>query len=452
MSAPARRWAPAPDATSPADGPTSPPGDAATGGSVGRRSVPDNIIRVTWWLLALSAATSLVLVGGGEGLQTFAVTSVAKRVVLPIAYVAFALVTLGTRTRAGQYPVWWVALAVLLGATTTMEVFFSSRPLDLDALTQGLAMLAGLLVIARAGLLARDWTDGHTRALLAVVFLFGAAAAVLDRSFNPFAALTVPTALGLLYLAIRERHHRGRHLLLALATSAGLVYWASVDTKPVSDATLGQLALGTVVLLLTVLPPALRLAAVYAAPVVVGMAAVWLGLVPLLTGTSTDSEEVTLSHRSYETAMVREGAEESLAAQLIGLGPGATVDLSGSPDADTLTASGRDLERVDDVHLLTTYLLLKFGVAGLVWLALFLAFFLRILSRELRRPEPGRIILLVFAACGLIEAFPAATYLFANPLPALFLGILWVTGGRPVDADRPSLVHSPAAVAVPAPS
>ena len=432
-----RRWAPAPVAARSADGPEVLPGGPGTIRPAGHPTVPVNIIRVTRWLLVLSAATSLVLVGGGEQLQTFAVTSVAKRIVLPIAYVAFALVTMGTRTRPGRYPSWWVALAVLLGATTAMEVFFSSQPLDLNAVAQGLAMLAGLLVVARAGLLATDWTDGHTRALLVTIFLAGAAAAVLDRSFNPFAALTVPTALGLLYLAIRERHHRGRHLLLGLVTAAAQIYWIAVDTKPASDATVGQLALGTVVLVLAALPAAARRVAVYAAPVVVGLTAVWLGLVPLLTGTSTDSEQITLSHRSYETAVVRESVGESLAAQLVGLGPGATVDLSDSPDAETLAASGRDLERVDDVHLLTTYLLLKLGVAGVVWLGAFLAFFLRVLARELRRPVPVRIILLVFAACGLIEAFPAATYLFANPLPALLLGILWATGGRAADVPSP---------------
>src|SRR5206468_1460928 len=80
------------------------------------------------------------------------------------------------------------------------------------------------------------------------------------------------------------------------------------------------------------------------------------------------SPDLGIAQRSFEAARVFDLLGISWWAPLTGLGPGATVDLRGSPAGATLVVAGRDLSAVPDVHFLTAHLLLKTGVLGFVWL------------------------------------------------------------------------------------
>jgi len=130
---------------------------------------------------------------------------------------------------------------------------------------------------------------------------------------------------------------------------------------------------------------------------------------------------------------------ESPVAEAFGLGPGATLDLRGSPDAKTLLSSGRNLRRVDDVHMLSSYLLLKLGAIGVIWAGILAAALYRVTAGVLvgrgrleadRKRNPWSLSLLLFVLAGVAYSLPAATNLLANPLIPLLLGTLWASGSQ----------------------
>jgi hypothetical protein len=164
------------------------------------------------------------------------------------------------------------------------------------------------------------------------------------------------------------------------------------------------------------------------------------GYYTLLTG-QYSSNDVTIAQRAFEARTVLERLGTTTWGQLFGLGPGATVDLAAAPDANTLAASGRDLLAVDDVHLLSAYLLLKLGAIGIVWsLLVFSAIWKAALPTfgTSTAETTWRIVLVLYLAGGAVNALPAATNLFANPLVPIFLGVLWAARVR----DRSEAVAS----------
>jgi hypothetical protein len=170
------------------------------------------------------------------------------------------------------------------------------------------------------------------------------------------------------------------------------------------------------------------------------------GYYTLLTG-QYQTADVTIAQRVFEARAVIEQLDATDLGMLFGLGPGATVDLSASPDAGTLAASGRDLLAVDDVHLLSAYLLLKLGAFGIVWsLLLFGAAWKAALPAfgPSSADTTWRLLLLLYVVAGAVNALPAATNLFVNPLVPIFLGALWALRDRDRRQTGVSTVNSAA--------
>ena len=199
--------------------------------------------------------------------------------------------------------------------------------------------------------------------------------------------------------------------------------------EPLSQAVEVQLVVSGFLLLCLILPLALRKALLLTFVPAAIIVAVHEQLVALMLGDYSFSD-VTLAERGYETEQVfgvLGGAHEFLTI-LLGAGPAATVNLTLAPDRATLSAAGRSLAAVDDVHLLTSYLLLKFGLVGLLFLGCLFGCVGRLAWRVVAtaaKPEPFDVLLLLFPAAAIVAALPAATDLFANPLMGLFVGVLF---------------------------
>lgn len=140
-----------------------------------------------------------------------------------------------------------------------------------------------------------------------------------------------------------------------------------------------------------------------------------------------EGADVTLAQRAYEANAVSQLQNSSLLGFLFGSGPGSSVDLSKSPDAATLYASGRDLLHVPNVHLLTAQLRLKYGVLGELWLISMAAILVKRFAGSAAQGMQGASgpdMALIVAASSLVYAIPAGANLFTDPMFGISLGVL----------------------------
>jgi len=388
--------------------------------------------------LALSLAVTLV-VGGGE--QVFAAAGISRRLVLPLVYLGAALVVLrlgtgGRRVHTG--PLWLWAPLLLAGLSGLVNLGgFLSDGLPVNAV-QGVLLLGGFSLLGVCGAVAGRWDDRQRYWLLAGTTVAALLAASLRTlTLTPYSALVAPAVFLALLMTLRGRQHR---LAWAAATAAlaglGSQALSPGPGLPISIAVLGQIAVCAGIVLTALLPRTLRAAALTVGTLgLLGVVAL-PGVTTYLSGDYT-GDDVTLAQRAYETQQVLQVVQETPLGPLLGRGPAATVDLTDSPDRETLRDSGRDLLAVDDVHLVTSYVILKAGALGLLWWLWLLAVIVRSLWSTLLAAEVDvwRTALLLFVTSGLVAGFPAGTETFSNPLVPLLLGVLWAE--RRADSDRP---------------
>lgn len=398
-------------------------------------------------LLAEAAAVAFTT---GRGQQTFAAFGAAKQYTLPVVYLVIALaIVLPAKVARGRrptMPAWvWLPSAAIGLALIGNALIPGSGAGSLLNIAQGLALFGGFSMLAWFGLSATEWSPKQQGRLVALLLL-GALVAGATRAhgFTPFVALAVPGFFSAVVLLIRSPGKRPRYFLLAVLLGALMVWNLQPDpNRPTSAAVLAQVAACAAVVLLVFVPRVFR-----PAVLVLGLLAVTYlffthGGPQLLSG-HYQSTDVTIAQRSYEAAQVDAGWQDNVFTLLVGHGPGATVDLASSPDAGTLLSSGRNLHAVDDVHLLTAYLVLKVGLVGLAWLLLLVVAVWKVTVSCVRSNDPGqgwRLFMLLFVIAGVVNAFPAATNLFVNPLVPLFLGVLWATRGA-TPRPQPSPVQS----------
>lgn len=392
-------------------------------------------------VLALGAvvlvAVPLTVVLAGSG-QAFANFGLAKRVVLPAAYLIFAAALLCPSQRrplrrVPHVPVWvWIGPIGALVGTVGLLVSPQS-PVTPSTLAQGAALLGGFWIFACVGGRA-DFSDAIDRKRLLVVLLGGALVAALlgGLSLTPFMALVVPSAFSALYLGIRGGYGaKRRRQLLLLALVLGILGYRALHSSaaiPISDAILAQIGACAAIVVVAFLPRAVRAGVTFAASAYVGYWLLNSGALALVGGT-LHSDDVTVAQRAYEAARVLELVKSSIFTLIFGGSPGATVDLTFSPDAPTLLASGRAIGAVDDVHLLPVYMLLKVGILGVLWLAAILLTTWQAYRRIIfGLCDPWELSLLLYVVAGIAMAVPAATHLLVNPLVPLLLGILWRRG------------------------
>jgi hypothetical protein len=381
-------------------------------------------------VLGVAVAARLAL-GGGRG---FAVTHDTKAVTLPVVYLVFAFAAfLPVASRRGvRAPGWLTFLVVgmvlgLAGSLFAPEI--RTTPL---ALAQGTALLGGFVLFGWFGMQAAHWPEALQERLFNLLIVAGLIVGALGAlSLTGFGSVAVPTFFAVVILALRSPVHRIRYIVLAVPLGVLMV----INLRPYADVAVSGAVIGQVVIcagvtaVLVVVPKRMRVGIV----VLASCAAVYLfqqghGL-ELVSGQYV-SDDVTLAHRSYEAGQVLHLIAAHPWGMFFGFGPGATVDLTNSPDAATLLSSGRDLTAVDDVHLMSGYLLLKMGALGLAWFCMLVGAMWRISLSCIRAKDDlttFRAVLLVYVLAGVVLALPAATHLFTNPIVPLFLGVLWAT-------------------------
>jgi len=385
------------------------------------------------------------------GLQSFAAAGLTKRVILPTFYLGVIITSFwpfspqirsAVHAKRARYPVWWWLLYALVAVSSFLAIADPRQDTARVDVAQGAALLGGFLLTVRLGLMTGPWTDRARLALADVVVAASTTAAVLDVSLLPFESLRVPGMAAAAYLAIRlparRRVYAVASALMALAFVRTIVEASAAH--PLSIAVIAQAIVGVGIVVIGLMRPARRLVVASAGLLVAVLFLAHHRIFALLVG-AFDYEDVTLAHRGYETASVRALVEDDLVSTLFGLGPGATVDLSLSPDAHTLAASGRDLFHVDDVHLFTSYVYLKLGVLGLLWIALVYFSTVKVSTRVLRVKtlDPWLTMLVIYIAAGVASALPAATNFFADPLTGLLLGVLLAQYPRRVHTDQQQL-------------
>jgi hypothetical protein len=396
---------------------------------IGRDSPARRVVLALAVSMGFCLLVSVALRGsGGSGLQIFAESGLERRLGLPVSYLAFviALAYPWKSTRHGaRLPGWWFGLAALLGASLALGLFVPRQETNVGALVESTALTAGLLIAAAAGLRATSWTLQEERALLVVTLTFGIVIGVLGLRPGPYAAAVVPSAAVLIYLALTNR--KRRFLYGVLGVGLTIIFMSSLLTAPApSSAGIAQVGACAGILVLSLIPRTFRITGAVVAALGTFVLLLNTDLPALMMGQLGLTDDVTLEHRAYEAAQVFRLVTADPVSLIFGLGPSATVNLTQSPDADTLLSSGRTLTAVDDVHFLTSWVLLKFGLLGLVWLVVVLIAFVvegrHVMSRK--RPDVFSVAMLMFAAAGIAAALPAATFFFSSPLPALALGIL----------------------------
>lgn len=395
------------------------------------RAVADGSVRRVLIAIAVSLgvviAVNTAATGGPGSSISFSQAGALRWIVSPVVYAAFLLVVAFRPDRArpkAPWPAWAICLTLALIASTFFSPM-SGAAFTTTTLAQGIALLGGFVLFYVAGTRAVGWTPTSERVFVVVVLGAGGAAGLLSLNTGVFSALVIPAAVGLVYVALRGARW-GLVLVVAgvwIIVKGIIANNAAVDP---SDAQYAQLAVGAAVVLFALLPLRARLPLAVLGGIVGAVEFARSEVLQLSLGIGADRSDVTLGQRAYETHQVFAALAHSPITALLGTGPGGTVDLSSAPDASTLLSSGRVLDAVPTVHLLSTYMLLKLGAVGLLVLLLIVIAIMREAAWIMRakKPQPFRVLLVLLALAGLAQAAPAATFLFSNPLPALCLGIL----------------------------
>lgn len=410
------------------------------------------VISLTLSLIACSIIGFVTTSGGLQGFDAF---GVAKKYGLPVTYLIFLLaifIPYGRGYPRAFMPLWWIVLLVIFMASTFFSLVIPRQVIGHLNLAQGIALISGLLLVSWAGLLAPQWSEKEKSTLLYVLGGAGFAASVFDGvatlyggafdvTLGPFVTVPVPAAFGLIYAGFRSRKHRIPFLLLGSAILIALIISLQDEVEvSISEAT--QFIVCLFVLLALIFQKFFRQILVATVTAVVVVVFFQSALPSLMLGKIPEGlTDVTLTHRAYEAAAVNDLVESNAVTVLLGLGPSATVNLVASPDAETLSGVGREMGAVDDVHFLASWVLMKLGALGLIWLLMFYFAIFAQLARLFRQPRPNVFdsFLVMFVVAGAISGIPAATNLFANPLPALFLGILIARSRlttEPMSVDR----------------
>jgi hypothetical protein len=390
---------------------------------------PSSLIYLALLFLLIASAGISVVVGRGGEEQMFAAFGAAKQILLPTGYVAFAAVVLWTLTHPATItvlPLWWQAIVIIGVLSTMLSAFYSRQNVGIGNLLEGAALILGWALIALAGLRVPDWSNQMQWRMLLLLGIAAVFSTLIGARLGAFVSFNVPVTAALIYASARLKRRRLILLPLGIFMLASTAYSAIVGGA-VSAALISQCIACSFLLIVALLPAFLRII-VSVLGLVAGIYVLFSrGIFDLMLGDPAPGiGDVTLTHRAYEAASVEKLINESFVSWLFGAGPAATVNLSGSPDVLTLLAAGRNITAVDDVHFLTSWILLKLGIFGLAWLMFFGIVLCYELVRVLNMPRPRtfEITLLFFVIGGVVAALPAATNFFANPLIPLFFGIL----------------------------
>ena len=391
--------------------------------------------RIVILLSFCATAGALVYFGylklrAGE-IQQFAAFGIAKQITLPLMYVIFFVALIwpyrGARVRrTGGNPAWWWVMFISVTLSALSSAIIRVQEFSLLDYLQGIALVGGALLIAYVGFLAGGWSRKAKSGLVAVLIVVSVLSiAQQSTGMTPFIGVLVPTVFAMFFLSFRGPGRGLAPFMVGAGLAAGLAYVLKSGSTEISLAVVAEIAAACGVLVILLTPRTFRGVFVLAGSIAGAYAVVHMGILPLFFGDAS-FEDVTLAQRGYEAAMVNEAIFSTPVTTLFGMGPGGVVDLSNSPDAHTLLAAGRTLSTVDGVHLLSSWIMLKLGMLGLLALGILAVAIVRrswaVLSAK--KIDTFDAVLLFYVLAGVAMAVPAATNLFANPLPFLFLAII----------------------------
>jgi hypothetical protein len=383
--------------------------------------------------------------------QVFAVSGLVKYILLPFLY-SVALAALLIRADNVSRTSLPVFIWVLSGGgfiSLAVPIITDGSGANFNALLQGLALVGGFVLLFLVGRRVGNSSDADSMKFFYLLAIWGLIGVALGRSISPFTYVIAPAAAVFLVLLVKRVVRGTGHvilvitLILAVAASQLLSERASV-----SSAAIGQIAI-CLLLFIAANVGAIVRAALLVVGIVVGVVQLaGSDVLRISLGIYQGISDVPLAQRGYETRVVLDNISRNTFTTLFGLGPGATIDLTWAPDASTLANSGRNLTQVDDVHLLTTWFLLKFGMIGLVCLMAIAGFVALAALRIFNAKNTDWVAYsaLIFVLATLVLALTAATNLMTNPAFALFLGVLSARVGHPrpmAQQTQPLILPSP---------
>lgn len=377
--------------------------------------------------------------------QVFAVAAKLRHLVLTLLYAitAYALLRLNPgrvvdeRGRRVRWPFGRVAIALPAVSFLLVAVLLPDEVLLGESL-QGAALVYGCFLAGWVGALARDLSPTQEIEIIRALIAVAALATAMNIVVAPLTSLAAPAGGAALLLGRMNIRSRRLYTLAGVAILGGTILrlLTAPAWQPASSAIIAQVGVTLGFLVVAALPARTRTLVCGIGAAAVAAVGIKVGALDLLLGRSSSSD-ITIMQRSYEASAVWHEVRGRAITTVFGLGPGGTVNLENAPDASTLVASGRDLRRVESVHLLPSYIILKFGLLGLVLFVGLCVRAGRVLLGHLTAASPARQAMVLFVICGFVNALPAATFIFSNPLPALFLGYLSVArpAGRTVGSD-----------------
>ncbi len=390
-------------------------------------------ISILLFFLVLFACLLNLAVDLTTSRQIFSRSALIKRIFLPIAYLSFIIIFLISKKNERRQNLWngknfSILVLFTLWTSTFLNIYLSPAELNLMAIAQGTTQIAGFILFLLIGNLLAEFSS-RTFELwkkFSLVLCFFNCFMIFPST--PFSYISFQCALFLLFIFKTDKVKREYFFLwIPIFVIVRVIYTLIYSNNP-SSAVILLFTLNCAIFFVVFCSTKVRR---------IALRFLAIGLIIFLPGSEIFSlmrglnleqiSEVSLLQRAWESRQVIDLMEGSLIQFLFGLGPGGYIDMSLAPDLRTLINSGRNLFQVDDPHFLSSWILLKLGLFGLIlFISLFLMilrFVYSILTSNLAL-DPLDFLFILFAISGISISLTAGTNFFTNPLTGISFGVL----------------------------
>ena len=420
----------------------------AGGWALRQRHAGTEGLRIPYLWLVLIAPPVIVSLAFLPGhLQQFVLDGAVKRVVVPLMFLlVLPVAARPARLHDGNWrllPMDWVVAALVPIALIGL---ISGLVYSNDVLTigQDLGLYATFAIWYLAGRRTQSWNEpGSERRFLLLLLLLAGATSILNFTLTPLYSLPIAVALAAIADAVSSRKLVSLGLLgvtvLLISAYQVLSHPKGHLGSPHYQLVAGLLLLGFWLLRRTHLVPrwAFWVGAVAVVTLVLLTTTTGAVLTASYAGTDTDLRE-----RPFEARQAQAAVNRSTATLMLGAGAGATLDLRAAPDPSVVLLR-RDAAAVPEIHLLVEEVLWKQGLLGVFWLLSFIVVLMAVVSMAVEAAvqsgNPVFLFLCLLALLGTLDALPAATHLYDNPLTPLALGglVSLVANERQPSPDLP---------------
>ena len=391
------------------------------------------------FLLLFSIATLINFALRNENLQVFTAYGESKKIILPICYL-FLLIFVATRSSrnivklTSDMRIITLLFAVSIFLSILNNLIFKDIQFIGLYWFQGTLQLFGFVLFIIAGTRASEYSPPTERYWLATSIFVCTLSGFLEFGMSPFINAYLPFATFLILIS-KKLLGNFRVIAILIGTSVLITTFARrYSTDTISSAWLLAYIINIGLLILTWIPIYKRMFITNLLVIGILFYFVQSNLLQLLLGRTPDSiVDITLIQRSFEAKVTFETLSENITNFIFGLGPGAYLDLSGSPDYRTLASAGRNLLTVDDAHFLTSWTLLKIGIFGLMIIGLFIiGSFMAAYKIFNSSPTVAPLDFLFTSTCltGIATSLTAGTNFFTNPILGFSIGVIWFRASK----------------------